>query len=219
MDKIILLTLFSIIGSVTKGNAQLSCFVCSNCPNGHELDRNLIRSCGTPDVTIDPPETTTPEEEDTTTSTPPTVPTDPTVTETPPNSPPTTTAQTPTDPATTTQTTDGGVPTVPVSPPTTTEQVPVIPIQMLGPKLRHIMQGQVGEYQCFVVRQQVGNEMHLNRGCVITQSTEQQTCLDAAGGEEPAFCDLCATDECNTADHTEESSATKYSLSLAQRTI
>lgn len=46
----------------------------------------------------------------------------------------------------------------------------------------------------------------MNRGCVATNETKDQTCLDANSGVDPEFCRVCAYDECNI--------ASKYAVSL-----
>ncbi|KAG4072819.1 hypothetical protein HA402_001608 [Bradysia odoriphaga] len=98
MDKIILLTLLSLIGSVTIGNAELQCHVCRNCPNPNELDSNTLQQCSlqttttTTTTTITPPEDTTLPPTDTTVP-----PTDTTVPPTDTTLPPTDTTPPPTD--------------------------------------------------------------------------------------------------------------------------
>lgn len=145
--------------SLSKGNAQLQCFVCTGCPNVSELDSTMVQTCETPDdedITTDPEITTaTPETTETPeTTTDTTEVTDPIITQTNPNEPPTTTPQP--DVTVTTETSDGEftTQTIPVTPPTTTPQTPVSPPALLGHKYRDIMRELVGDYQCFVLHRQ-----------------------------------------------------------------
>lgn len=52
----------------------------------------------------------------------------------------------------------------------------------------------------------VGNAIQVNRGCVVTRETIDQTCFEANAGVNPDFCRLCSYDECNN--------ASKYVVSL-----
>ncbi|XP_037024876.1 salivary glue protein Sgs-3-like [Bradysia coprophila] len=225
MDKIILLTLLSLIGSVTIGNAQLQCHVCRNCPNPNELDSYTLEQCSlqTTTTTTTTSTTTTPPEDTTTpptdTTTPPTDTTVPPIDTTlPPTDtplPPTDTTFPPTDttlppsPPPTDTTVDGPIITTqppPVTPPSTTPQIPVSPPEFSGRKFVQRVRQSLEGFQCFVVHQTVGDSVQVNRGCVPIQETSDQTCSDANEGEDPEFCRLCAYDGCN--------GGTKYAVSL-----